>query len=114
MNDKVNYNNSFKIIHLIFSDLKQIKDTKKQFDRITNELDNAFVKNADAPKNKPIVCDEMERNLLGIKKSFGHSSLEYICLLNKFYLGRSHSILDMVGFKFFFIKKCLNDSNLSS
>jgi Arf-GAP/coiled-coil/ANK repeat/PH domain-containing protein len=78
--------------------LKQIKDTKKQFDRITNELDNAFVKNADAPKNKPIVCDELERNLLGIKKSFGHSTLEYICLLNKFYLGRSHSILDMVGY----------------
>lgn len=77
-------------------DFRQIKDSRKQFERISNELDTAYLKNADAPKTKPNVCEEMERNLCGIKKTFGHVSLDYVCHLNKFYLIRAHSILDMV------------------
>ena len=38
----------------------------------------------------------MERNLLGVKKSYGHASLEYIRHINRFYLVRSHSILDTI------------------
>lgn len=76
--------------------MRQIKDARKQFDRISSDLDTALLRNADAPKNKPVLCEETERNLSGIKKSFNHTSLEYVCHINRFYLIRSHTILDMV------------------
>ena len=80
--------------------MKSIKESRKQFERISVELDTAYLKNADASKAKQIVCDETERNLCGIKKSFGHAGLEYMCHLNKFYLKRGHSVLDMVNHQF--------------
>ncbi len=76
--------------------MKNTKETRKQFERISTELEAAYFKNADASKSKQIICEEMERNLCGIKKSFGHTSLDYICYLNKFYIKRGHSALDMV------------------
>ena len=73
-----------------------MKEQRKHFERLSNELDTALVKNAEAPKLKPLVCDEMEKNVMGIRKSFGHVSLDYICQINKFYFTRSLSILDMI------------------
>jgi hypothetical protein len=73
-----------------------MKESRKQFERLNNELDTALVKNADASRQKPVVCEEAEKNLLGVRKSFGHVSLDYISLINRFYLTRSFSILDMV------------------
>jgi hypothetical protein len=84
------------ITKFLDSDLKQIKESKKNFEKITNELDLIYNKNADTPKTKPSQCDEVEKSLIGIKKSYGHSSLEYIRNINRFYLVRSHSVLDTV------------------
>lgn len=82
---------------IIFSsDLKQIKESKKHFERITNELDQTYYKNAETPKTKPSQCEEIEKSLFGIKKIYGHAGLEYIRNINRFYLVRSHSVLDTV------------------
>lgn len=88
--------NLFYILSNLTSDLKQLKELRKQFERISLELDNAYNKNAEAVKNKPQLCEELEKNLCGVKKSYGHNGLEYICQINRFYLVRSHSILNMV------------------
>lgn len=85
-----------RVARYLESDIKQIKEAKKQFEKISSDLDTAYQKNADAPKNKPTSCEEMERNLCGIKKSFGHSGLEYICHINRFYMTRCHSILNTI------------------
>lgn len=76
--------------------MKQLKEQRKQFERLSVDLESAYVKNSETPKTKPAVCEEMERNLCGVKKSFGHASLDYISHVNTFYLVRSHSILDMI------------------
>lgn len=96
----------FNIIHVFIfdfykyfessSDLKQLKEQRKQFDKISVELENALVKHSDSPKTKPLQCEEAERSLCGIRKSYGHCSLNYVTHLNKFYLTRSHSVLDIV------------------
>lgn len=54
------------------------------------------MKHSDSPKTKPLQCEEAERSLCGIRKSYGHCSLNYVTHLNKFYLTRSHSVLDIV------------------
>ncbi|CAF0702791.1 unnamed protein product [Brachionus calyciflorus] len=87
---------SEKINKFVENDLKQLKEQRKQFERISLELDNAYNKNSEALKNKPQICEEMEKNLCGIKKTYGHNGLEYICQINRFYLVRSHSILNMI------------------
>jgi Arf-GAP/coiled-coil/ANK repeat/PH domain-containing protein len=77
-------------------DLKQIKEQRKQFERLSNDVENALTKNSESSKTKLIVCEENEKNVLALRKSFGHVSLEYICQINKFYFKRSLSVLDMV------------------
>jgi hypothetical protein len=64
---------------------------------MNNELETALIKNIEAPKQKPTTCEEMEKNVLGMRKSFGHVSLDYISQLNRFYFTRSSNILDMVN-----------------
>jgi len=78
------------------SDLKQLKEKRKQFDKVSAELESAFVRNSESPKAKPQQCEEAERNLGAIKKLYGQSALNYASHLNMFYLTRSHSVLDMV------------------
>ena len=77
--------------------MRKIKDTRRHFDRISSDLDAAYQKNADAPKTKPQLCEEAERSLHGTTRSFGLAGLEYIRHLNRFYLVRSHSVLDVVS-----------------
>ena len=76
--------------------MKTTKESRKNFERISSELDTAYIKNADASKQKPTACEETDRNLCGVKRSYGHASLEYTCHLNRFYLKRGHSVLDIV------------------
>ncbi|RNA01459.1 arf-GAP with coiled- ANK repeat and PH domain-containing 1 [Brachionus plicatilis] len=78
------------------NDIKQLKEQRKQFEKISQELDTAYNKNAEALKNKPQICEEMEKNLNGVKKIYGQNGLEYICQINRFYLVRSHSILNII------------------
>ena len=58
------------IFFLIFfvSDLKQIKESKKHFEKITIELDQIYYKNAETSKTKPNQCEEIEKSLYGTKK----------------------------------------------
>ena len=87
---------SAKFAKFMDTDLRKIKDARKQFERLTNELDTAYAKNADASKHKQALCDDMERQISGIKKSFNHSTLEYICHLKSFYTVRTRAVLDIV------------------
>lgn len=84
------------ITKFVESDLKQIKESKKHFEKITIELDQIYYKNAETSKTKPNQCEEIEKSLYGTKKSYGHAGLEYIRNINRFYLVRSHSILDTI------------------
>jgi hypothetical protein len=85
-----------KITNFLDIDIKQIKESRKQFDRTSIDLDNAYAKNAEAPKTKPTICEESERSLCATRKTFNHISLEYISNINKFYIIRNHLILDTV------------------
>uniref|UniRef100_A0A3B4A550 Arf-GAP with coiled-coil, ANK repeat and PH domain-containing protein n=1 Tax=Periophthalmus magnuspinnatus TaxID=409849 RepID=A0A3B4A550_9GOBI len=48
----------------IKEDVRKFKDTKKQFDRVRDDMELAQVKNAQAPKNKPHEAEEASQVIL--------------------------------------------------
>ncbi len=60
-----------KLTKYIDNDAKLMKETRKQFERVSNELDACYQKNADLSKtSKQSQYDETERQLNIAKKSF--------------------------------------------
>jgi hypothetical protein len=92
-----------KLFKLSENEFKQLKESKKSFEKLTHDLDNSFQKNADSAKSKPNLCDENEKNLCGIRKVYGHSALEYLSQINKIYATRGHLMLTLVSLKPVFV-----------
>lgn len=82
-----------KISQFYESDMKKIKEAKKQFERSTNELDTVYQKNAEISKLKQLQCEEFEKSVHHCKRAFEKDGTEYIQILNQFYIIRNSSIL---------------------
>lgn len=59
-------------------DVRKFKDTKKNFDRVREDLEIAQVKNAQAPRNKPHEVEEAAGTLSITRKCFRHLALDYV------------------------------------
>uniref|UniRef100_A0AAX7VHF4 Arf-GAP with coiled-coil, ANK repeat and PH domain-containing protein n=1 Tax=Astatotilapia calliptera TaxID=8154 RepID=A0AAX7VHF4_ASTCA len=64
-------------------DIRKFKDTKKQFDRVREDMELAQVKNAQAPRNKVHEAEEATQTLILSRKAFRHLALDYVlqCVL---------------------------------
>lgn len=61
-----------------FRDVRKFKDTKKQFDRVREDMELAQVKNAQAPRNKVHEAEEATQALILSRKAFRHLALDYV------------------------------------
>lgn len=59
-------------------DVRKFKDTKKQFDRVREDMELAQVKNAQAPRNKVHEAEEATQALILSRKAFRHLALDYV------------------------------------
>lgn len=59
-------------------DVRKFKETKKNFDRVREDLEIAQVKNAQAPRNKPHEVEEASGTLSITRKCFRHLALDYV------------------------------------
>lgn len=64
--------------YTIFRDIRKFKDTKKQFDRVREDMELAQVKNAQAPRNKVHEAEEATQTLILTRKAFRHLALDYV------------------------------------
>lgn len=55
-----------------------MKDTRKHFEKISNDLDAVLVKNSQASRNKPHECEEVNNIVLATKSGFLHTALDYV------------------------------------
>ena len=55
-----------------------MKDMRKQFEKISDDLDGALVRNSQAPRTKPQECKEAMNDLTTMKRCFAHTSLDYV------------------------------------
>lgn len=58
--------------------MRKFKDTKKQFDRVREDMELAQVKNAQAPRNKVHEAEEATQALILSRKAFRHLALDYV------------------------------------
>uniref|UniRef100_I3KTC3 Arf-GAP with coiled-coil, ANK repeat and PH domain-containing protein n=1 Tax=Oreochromis niloticus TaxID=8128 RepID=I3KTC3_ORENI len=93
----------------IKEDIRKFKDTKKQFDRVREDMELAQVKNAQAPRNKVHEAEEATQALILSRKAFRHLALDYVlqcvnlqfdflCLLQMLSFMRAQYTLFQQGF----------------
>lgn len=68
--------------HSTSRDVRKFKDTKKQFDRVREDMELAQVKNAQAPRNKVHEAEEATQALILSRKAFRHLALDYVLQVN--------------------------------
>lgn len=59
-------------------DVRKFKETKKQFDKVREDMEIAQVKNAQAPRNKPHEVEEASSTLIVTRKCFRQLALDYV------------------------------------
>ncbi|XP_042560502.1 arf-GAP with coiled-coil, ANK repeat and PH domain-containing protein 2 isoform X8 [Clupea harengus] len=74
-------------------DLRKIKETKKQFDKVSEEKEVALVKNGQVPRNKTHEVEEATNILTTTRKCFRHIALDYVLQINVLQSKRRSEIL---------------------
>uniref|UniRef100_A0A8C2J280 Arf-GAP with coiled-coil, ANK repeat and PH domain-containing protein n=1 Tax=Cyprinus carpio TaxID=7962 RepID=A0A8C2J280_CYPCA len=64
--------------NFVKEDVRKFKETKKQFDKVREDMEIAQVKNAQAPRNKPHEVEEATSALVTTRKCFRHLALDYV------------------------------------
>ncbi|XP_048833429.1 arf-GAP with coiled-coil, ANK repeat and PH domain-containing protein 2-like isoform X2 [Brienomyrus brachyistius] len=66
----------------IKEDLRKFKESKKQFDKVSEEKEAALARNAQAARNKQHEVDEATNILTATRKCFRHVVLDYVLQIN--------------------------------
>ncbi|CAL1530470.1 unnamed protein product [Lymnaea stagnalis] len=75
-------------------DIKKVKETKKLFEKISDDMDAAFIRNSQAAKSKPQECEEAHNTLTAMRSCFAHTSLDYVFQVNVLNSKKRFDILD--------------------
>ncbi|XP_072264300.1 arf-GAP with coiled-coil, ANK repeat and PH domain-containing protein 2 isoform X2 [Pyxicephalus adspersus] len=82
-------------------DLRKFKDSKKQFDKVSEEKENALAKNAQVPRTKQHEVEEATNILTATRKCFRHIALDYVLQINVLQSKRRSEILkSMLSFMY--------------
>ncbi|XP_078056929.1 arf-GAP with coiled-coil, ANK repeat and PH domain-containing protein 2-like [Mustelus asterias] len=85
--------------NFIKEDVRRFKETKKHFDRGSEDLENALNRNAQAPPKKQHEVDEATTALQTARRSFRHISLDYVLQINVIQAKKKNEMLQfMVSF----------------
>ncbi|XP_069753143.1 arf-GAP with coiled-coil, ANK repeat and PH domain-containing protein 2-like isoform X2 [Narcine bancroftii] len=82
-------------------DLRKFKEAKKQFDKVSEEKENALAKNAQVQRNKQHEVEEATNILTATRKCFRHIALDYVLQINVLQSKRRYEILkSMLSFMY--------------
>uniref|UniRef100_A0A8C5CHR5 Arf-GAP with coiled-coil, ANK repeat and PH domain-containing protein n=1 Tax=Gadus morhua TaxID=8049 RepID=A0A8C5CHR5_GADMO len=77
-------------------DLRKFKESKKHFDKVSEEKEAALARNAQAPRNKQHEVEEATNILTATRKCFRHIVLDYVLQINVLQSKRRSEILKSV------------------
>ncbi|XP_016094437.1 arf-GAP with coiled-coil, ANK repeat and PH domain-containing protein 3-like [Sinocyclocheilus grahami] len=80
--------------NFVKEDVRKFKETKKQFDKVREDMEIAQVKNAQAPRSKPHEVEEATSTLITTRKCFRHLALDYVLQINVLQAKKKFEILD--------------------
>lgn len=55
-----------------------MKETRKHFEKISDDMDSACSRNSQAPRSKPQECEDAYNLMMANKSCFAHTSLDYV------------------------------------
>ncbi|XP_064227999.1 arf-GAP with coiled-coil, ANK repeat and PH domain-containing protein 3 isoform X2 [Aotus nancymaae] len=80
--------------NFVKEDVRKFKETKKQFDRVREDLELSLVRNAQAPRHRPHEVEEATGALTLTRKCFRHLALDYVLQINVLQAKKKFEILD--------------------
>ncbi|XP_066126812.1 arf-GAP with coiled-coil, ANK repeat and PH domain-containing protein 3 isoform X2 [Saccopteryx bilineata] len=80
--------------NFIKEDVRKFKETKKQFDKVREDLELSLVRNAQAPRHRPHEVEEATSALTLTRKCFRHLALDYVLQINVLQAKKKFEILD--------------------
>ncbi|XP_042199556.1 arf-GAP with coiled-coil, ANK repeat and PH domain-containing protein 3 isoform X2 [Callorhinchus milii] len=80
--------------NFVKEDVRKFKETKKQFDKVREDMDLALVKNAQATRSKTHEVEEATGMLTMTRKCFRHLALDYVLQINVLQAKKKFEILD--------------------
>ncbi|XP_019514030.1 PREDICTED: arf-GAP with coiled-coil, ANK repeat and PH domain-containing protein 3 isoform X4 [Hipposideros armiger] len=80
--------------NFVKEDVRKFKETKKQFDKVREDLELALVRNAQAPRHRPHEVEEATGALTLTRKCFRHLALDYVLQINVLQAKKKFEILD--------------------
>lgn len=80
--------------NFIKEDVRKFKETKKQFDKVREDLELSLVRNAQAPRHRPHEVEEASGALTLTRKCFRHLALDYVLQINVLQAKKKFEILD--------------------
>lgn len=64
-------------------DVRKFKETKKQFDKVREDMELSLVRNAQAPRHRPHEVEEATGALTLTRKCFRHLALDYVLQVSR-------------------------------
>uniref|UniRef100_A0A452RBE5 Arf-GAP with coiled-coil, ANK repeat and PH domain-containing protein n=1 Tax=Ursus americanus TaxID=9643 RepID=A0A452RBE5_URSAM len=78
----------------VWGDVRKFKETKKQFDKVREDMELSLVRNAQAPRHRPHEVEEATGALTLTRKCFRHLALDYVLQINVLQAKKKFEILD--------------------
>jgi Arf-GAP/coiled-coil/ANK repeat/PH domain-containing protein len=80
-------------------DMKQMKETKGYFNKISNDLDSALNKNAAASKSRPADIEDASNLLTATRSCFRYTGLDYAFQISMLQARKKHVVIEsLAGF----------------
>nr|XP_039330109.1 arf-GAP with coiled-coil, ANK repeat and PH domain-containing protein 3 isoform X1 [Saimiri boliviensis boliviensis] len=80
--------------NFVKEDVRKFKETKKQFDKVREDLELSLARNAQAPRHRPHEVEEAAGALALTRKCFRHLALDYVLQINVLQAKKKFEILD--------------------
>lgn len=85
---------------MLHSDIRNVKESRKHFEKISDDMDGALVKNAQSLRSRPQDSQDANNVLLHMKSCFSHTALDYVFSvrpLTHFYCHFVHLLLALIA-----------------
>ncbi|CAC5382176.1 ACAP [Mytilus coruscus] len=92
--DQANRSVCQNIQKLIKTDIKKVKDSRKDFEKISDDLDSALNRNSNVPRTKVQECEEAKNILTAKRSCFAHASLDYVFQINVLHSKKRFDVLE--------------------
>merc|ERR1719508_20627 len=78
-------------------DMKQMKETKGYFNKISNDLDSALNKNAAVSKSRPADLEDASNLLTATRSCFRYTGMDYVFQISMLQQKKKHVVLDSLA-----------------